>query len=76
MTGLLLSSYVPWGDLARIIVTVMVVAVIAPAAAAVAIAGIDRRNAGDESTGSGLIALGAGLLALLVSAGLYALVNR
>jgi hypothetical protein len=76
MTGLLLSSYIPWGDLARIIVTVMIVAVIAPAAAAVAIAGIDRRNAGDEGVGSGLIALGAGLLALLVSVGIFALVNR
>lgn len=76
MTALLLSSYIPVGDLLRIIVTVMIVAVIAPAATSVAIAGIDRRHSGETVRGTALIGVGAGLLTVLVAVGIYALVNR
>lgn len=76
MTTLAFSTYVPAGDLARIVVTVLIVALVAPSAASLAIVGLDRRRTGDALTGNALIGLGAGMLMLLVCLGIYALVNH
>ena len=76
MTILSVSSYIPLGDLARIVGAVLVVALIAPSATALGIAGIDRRHAGQTAAGTALLGLGAGILAMLVCLGIYALVNR
>lgn len=71
-----ISTYLPAGDLARIIAAVLIVAVIAPSAVSVAVVGLDRRASGSPQVGAGLVALGAGVLVALVAAGLYALINR
>jgi hypothetical protein len=76
MTMLSISTYLPAGDLARIIAAVLIVAVIAPSAVSVAVVGLDRRASGSPQVGAGLVALGAGVLVALVAAGLYALINR
>jgi hypothetical protein len=76
MTTLAFSTYVPAGDLARIIITVLIVALVAPSAASLAIVGLDRRRTGDAPTGNALIGLGTGILMLLVCLGIYALVNH
>ena len=73
---LAISTYLPAGDLAKIIAAVLIVAVIAPSAVSVAVAGLDRRATGSAQVGTGLVALGAGALVALVAAGLYALINR
>jgi len=76
MTTLALSTYVPADDLARIVVTVLIVALVAPSAASLAIVGFDRRRTGDAPTGNAFIVLGTGTLMLLVSLGIYALINH
>jgi hypothetical protein len=76
MTTLAVSTYLPAGDLARIIAAVLIVAVIAPTAVSIAVVGLDRRASGSPQVGAALVALGVGVLAALVAVGLYALVNR
>ena len=76
MTLLAISTYLPAGDLAKIIATVLIVAVIAPSAVSIAVVGLDRRAEGSPQVGAGLVALGVGVLAALVDVGLDALVNR
>jgi hypothetical protein len=76
MTMFAISTYLPAGDLAKIIAAVLIVAVVAPTAVSVAIVGLDRRTSGSRRVGAGLVVLGAAVLALLVSVGLFALVNR
>jgi hypothetical protein len=72
------KDYLPLGDLAKIIVVCLAVAVIAPCAAAVAIVGLDKRAQSTEhgtspAAGQALIVVGVCVLAALVAAGLYAL---
>jgi hypothetical protein len=76
MTTLAISTYLPAGDLAKIIAAVLIVAVIAPSAVSIAVVGLDRRATGSPQVGARLVALGVGVLAALVALGLYALVNR
>jgi hypothetical protein len=76
MTTLAFSTYVPVGDLARILAAVLVVALVAPSAASLAIVGFDRRRTGAALTGNAFIGLGAGVLMLLVGLGIYALIKR
>ena len=76
MTVLAISTYLPAGDLAKIIAAALIVAVIAPSAVSVAVVGLDRRATGSAQVGTGLVALGVGALVALVAAGLYALINR
>jgi hypothetical protein len=76
MTLLSFSTYLPAGDLIRIIAATLLVAVLAPSAVAVGIVGLERREAGKVPLGNALVALGAGGLTLLVAAGLYALMQR
>ena len=76
MTLLSISAYLPAGDLAKIVAVTLLVSLIAPSATAVAIAGLDRRDAGALRSGNALIAVGAGVLVMLVAVGLYALINR
>jgi hypothetical protein len=70
------STYVPLGDLTRIVVVVLMVAVVAPSAASLAIVGLDRRQTGSTRIGNGLIAVGSGALLALVALGLDVLINR
>ena len=76
MMLLSLHDYVPVSDLVRIIIVTLAVAVVAPAAVSVAVAGLDRRAHGDEGTGDALVALGAGVLGMLVLVGIYAMVQK
>ena len=76
MTTLAISTYLPAGDLAKIIAAVLIVAVIAPSAVSIAVVGLDRRASGSPEVGAGLVALGVGILGALVALGVYALVNR
>jgi hypothetical protein len=76
MIALSLSTYFPAGDLAKIMATVLVVALIAPSAAALAIAGLDRRQNGNAALGNAFVGLGAAVLVLLVVVGLDALIHR
>jgi hypothetical protein len=76
MTALAISTYLPAGDLAKIIGAVLIVAVIAPSAVSIAVVGLDRRASGSPEVGAGLVALGVGILAALVALGVYTLVNR
>jgi hypothetical protein len=69
-----LSQYLPLDDLAKILVVCLVVAVIAPSAVSVAIAGLDRRaRHANDGTGTALVVLGVAVIAALIGAGLYAL---
>jgi hypothetical protein len=69
-----LADYLPLADLAKIVVVCLVVAVIAPAAVSVAIAGLDRRaRHQNDAGGAALVVLGVAVLAALIGAGLYAL---
>jgi hypothetical protein len=43
MTTLAISTYLPAGDLAKIIAAVLIVAVIAPSAVSIAVVGLNRR---------------------------------
>jgi hypothetical protein len=76
MAVLALSSYLPLGELIRIVAVTLTVAVVAPSAVSLAIAGVDRRAAGSARLGAALIGLGACILVTLVAAGLYTLVDR
>jgi hypothetical protein len=69
-----LSQYLPFDDLAKILVVCLVVAVIAPSAVSVAIAGLDRRaRHANDATGTALVVIGVAVIAALIGAGLYAL---
>ena len=70
-----ISTYLPAGDLARIIAAALIVALIAPSAVSIAVVGLDRRATGSPRVGTGLVALGVGVLVALVAVGLYALIN-
>jgi hypothetical protein len=70
------SDYVPVSDLVKIILVTLAVAIVAPSAVSLAVAGLDRRSAGDEGSGDVLVALGAGVLGLLVVVGIYAMVQK
>jgi len=76
MILLSLSSYLPAGDLARIVAATLLAALVAPSAVAVGIAGLDRRDDGAVGLGNTLIAVAAATLAILVAIGIYALVQR
>lgn len=76
MTLLSFSTYLPAGDLIRIVAATLLVAVLAPCAVAVGIAGLERRDAGAAPLGNALVALGGAGLTLLVATGLYALTQR
>jgi hypothetical protein len=76
MSVLALSTYVPIADLARILLVALVAAVAAPSAATLVAAGLERRQNGAVVRGTAVVAGGALVLALLASAGLYALVQR
>jgi hypothetical protein len=76
MNLLSLSEYLPLSDLVKIVAVTLAVAVVAPSAASIAIVGLDRRSAGAVVRGNALVGIGAGVLVLLVGAGLYALINR
>jgi hypothetical protein len=73
-----LQQYLPLDDLAKIIVATLAVAVIAPAAVSVAIAGLDRRASSMERhtspvPGIALVVVGVAVIAALIGAGLYTL---
>ena len=69
-----LSQYLPLADLVKIVVVCLVVAVVAPAAVSVAIAGLDRRSRhANDATGTALVVVGIAVIAALIGAGLYAL---
>ncbi|HEX3329212.1 MAG TPA: hypothetical protein VHS27_04765 [Gaiellales bacterium] len=76
MILLSLSSYLPAGDLARIVAATLFAALVAPSAVAVGIAGLDRRHGGAVALGNTLVAVAAATLTLLVAIGIYALVQR
>jgi hypothetical protein len=76
MTMLSLSTYLPAGDLARILAATLLAAVIAPTAVAIGIAGLDRREDGALALGTTLVAVAAATLCLLVVVGVYALTQR
>jgi hypothetical protein len=76
MILLSLSSYLPAGDLARIVAATLLASLVAPSAVAVGIAGLDRRDGGAVALGNTLIAVAAGTLAILVAIGIYGLVQR
>ena len=76
MTLLSLSTYLPAGDLARIMAAAVLTAVIAPSAVAVGIVGLERREGGSPMLGSALVGVAAATLALLVLVGVYALTRR
>jgi hypothetical protein len=75
------QEYVPLSDLAHIVVVCLGVAIIAPSAAALVITGFEAQANADASNPARLrgdlrIALGFAIMAALVIAGIYALVNR
>jgi hypothetical protein len=76
MTVLALSTYLPLSELVKIVAVTLTIALIAPSAVALSVAGLDRRASGSEHSGAVLVGTGAGILVLLVAAGLYALVSR
>jgi len=76
MTLLSLSTYLPGGDLARILAATLLVSILAPSAVAVGIAGLERRDGGACSQGNALVAAGGGVLAVLIGVGIYALTQR
>jgi hypothetical protein len=68
------SQYLPLDDLVKIVAVCLGVAVVAPAAVSVAIAGLDRRaRHANDAGGTALVALGIAVIAALIGAGLYAL---
>jgi len=76
MTLLTLSSYLPAGDLARIVAATLLASLVAPSAVAVGIAGLDRRDDGAVALGNTLIAVAAATLTILVAVAVYVLVQR
>ena len=76
MTAFALSRYLPLPELVKIVAVTLAIAVVAPSAVSLAVAGMDRRREGSAPLGAALIGAGASVVLLLVAAGLYALVNR
>jgi hypothetical protein len=76
MVAFALSNYLPLSELAKIVAATLAIAVAAPSAVATVVAGIDRRSGGSGRAGAGLIGAGACALVLLVTVGLYALIDR
>jgi len=76
MTVASISAYLPLADLVKILVVALTVAVVAPSAVSLAIAGDSRRRAGSIALGNSLISLGGLILLVLVMLGLYALIDR
>ena len=73
-----LDDYLPLGDLWKIVLVCLLVAVIAPTAVSVAITGLDLRERSAERHESGLsgtavVVAGVAVLCALIGAGLYAL---
>jgi hypothetical protein len=69
-----LRDYLPLSDLAKIVIASLVLAVIAPSAVSLAIAGLDRRSRHPgDATGTAYVGLGVAVIAGLIAAGLYAL---
>jgi hypothetical protein len=73
-----LDEYLPLGDLVKIVLVCLAVAVIAPSAVSVAIAGLDLRERSAERherglSGIALVVAGVAVLCALIGAGLYAL---
>jgi hypothetical protein len=77
MTLAAFKDYLPLSDLAKIVVVALLVALIAPSAAAVSIAGLDRRarvHTHESSLAAdGLILVGLVVLFGLAAAGIYTL---
>jgi hypothetical protein len=76
-----LDQYLPLGDLGKIVLVCLFVAVVAPSAVSLGIVGLDRRaravdHHSSRASGTLLIAVALAVLAALVAVGLYALVNR
>lgn len=76
MTFLSFSDYLPLPDLVKILVVALAVAVLAPSAASLAIVGLDRRESGRTTAGTALMAVGVGVLLVLVAVGIFTLVDR
>lgn len=76
MTFLSFSDYLPLPDLVKILVVALAVAVLAPSAASLAIVGLDRRESGRTAAGTALMAVGVGVLLVLVAVGIFTLVDR
>jgi hypothetical protein len=75
------EEYVPLSDLVHIVIVCLGVAVIAPSAAALVITGFEAQANAQSSGQARLrgdirIGLGIAIMAALVFAGIYALVNR
>jgi hypothetical protein len=75
------KDYLPLSDLLDIVLVCLSVAVIAPSAVAVAIVGLDRRNAAIErhestAAGTAIIAAGVVVVGILIATGLYALSDK
>ena len=69
-----IQDYLPLDDLVKIVVVCLVVAVIAPAAVSLAVAGLDRRSSHEgDVPGTALVVAGVAVIAALIGAGLYAL---
>jgi hypothetical protein len=74
------QEYLPLDDLARIVAVCVAVAVIAPSAAALVITGFEaqataRHGGRARLAGDLRIALGVGILAVLIFVGIYALID-
>jgi hypothetical protein len=76
-----LHDYLPLDDLVKILIVCVGVAVLAPSAAALVITGFETQanahHAGQSRLAGDIrIALGVALVAAMVAAGLYTLINR
>ena len=76
-----LEEYLPLGDLLRILVVCVGVAVIAPSAAALVITGFEAQANAHQAGGNRLrgdlrIAVGVAMLAAMIAVGIYALAKR
>src|SRR5262249_48361557 len=76
-----LSEYLPLGDLGKIVLVCLFVAVVAPSAVSLGIVGLGQRTPAVErhssaATGTLLIVVALAILGALIGVGLYALVNR
>jgi hypothetical protein len=75
------QEYLPLDDLAKIIAVCVVVAVVAPAAAALVITGFEaqagaRHSGQTRFLGDARIALGVATIALMIVVGIYAMTNK
>jgi hypothetical protein len=73
-----LDDYLPLDALWKIVLATLVVAVIAPTAVSLAVAGLDRRASSVEQhrstvPGTALVVVGVAVIAALIGAGLYTL---